>query len=131
MASRKNVQNRSKTDPIHPQNGKNEELKGGSRMATERFYIAQPGEIYYDMLKVEAWLKRRTMSAEGTSILCSRLMQREEYRNRLVAELARKRGITFEQMWDDILCDRAVYMTPNEYKQLREQGVSEGIEEES
>lgn len=93
---------------------------GGSRMASERFYIAQLGEPYLDMLKVEAWLKRRTLSAEGNSLLCSRLMQREEYRRRLVEELARKRGIPFEQMWDDILCDRAEYLTPAEYAQLQQ-----------
>ena len=90
-------------------------------MASERFYIAQLGEPYFDMLKVEAWLKRRTMSAEGNSILCSRLMQRESYRHQLVSELARKRGISYEQMWDDILCDRAVPMTPAEYAQLQGQ----------
>lgn len=86
-----------------------------SRMASDRFYIAPLGEPYYDILKVEAWLKRRTMSAEANSILCARLMQREDYRRRLVEECARKRGIPFQQMWDDIIYDRARPMTAQEY----------------
>lgn len=89
----------------------------GKAMA-DRFYISQLGEPYYDMLKVEAWLKQRTMSAEANSILCSRLMQREEYRDRLVNELARKRGISFQQMWDMILIDGAEPMSPTEYKSI-------------
>lgn len=94
--------------------------KGASRaMAAERFYVAPFGEPYYDMLKVEAWLKRRTMSAEVNSLVCSQLMRRKEYRDGLVAELARKRGISFEQMWDDIIYDRAQPMTATEYRAAR------------
>lgn len=95
-----------------------ESAKVKGKAMADRFYISQLGEPYYDMLKVEAWLKQRTMSAEANSILCSRLMQREEYRNRLVNELARKRGISFQQMWDMILTDDVESLSPSEYKSI-------------
>jgi hypothetical protein len=98
------------------QDGDVKTIKG--KAMADRFYISQLGEPYYDMLKIESWLKQRTMAAEANSILCSRLMQREEYRNRLVNELARKRGITFQQMWDSILTGSADVLSPEEYKQM-------------
>lgn len=90
-----------------------------SRMASERFYISKLGEPYTDMLIVEAWLKGRTLANEGNQLLCAKLMQRKEYRDQLVAELARKRGIPFEQMWDDILTGKAESMSTDEYTNLR------------
>ncbi len=90
-----------------------------SRMASERFYISKLGEPYTDMLIVEAWLKGRTLANEGNQLLCAKLMQRKEYRDQLVAEAARKRGIPFEQMWDDILTGKAEPMSPDEYTKLK------------
>ena len=83
----------------------------------ERFYIRHPQEWYYDLLKVEAWLKGRSLSDEASNLLCARLMQREEYRNKALDHLARKRGITREQLIRDILLDQAQQMSADEYKQ--------------
>lgn len=99
------------------------------RVMADRYYISQLGEPYFDMLKVEAWLKQRTMAAEGNSLLCSSLMRREEYRNQLIQEVARKRGIPFQQMWDDILTGRVKPMSPEEYEGLLNQREPDSPEE--
>jgi hypothetical protein len=83
----------------------------------DRFFVSRLGEPYYDILKVEAWLKGRTMAAEGNSILCARLMQREEYRTRLLELCARKRGITVEELWDRIVADLEQPYEAKDYKQ--------------
>jgi hypothetical protein len=96
------------------------QIKAKERMASDRFWVSALGEPYMDMLTVEAWLKRRTLAAEGNSLLCAKLMQRQAYREQIVAELARKRGISFEQMWDDILLGRAEPISPADYAQLKQ-----------
>jgi len=88
-------------------------------MVSDRFYISSIGEYYYDCLKIEAFLKGRTMAAEGATLLCSNLMKREEYREKLIAYYARKRGISLEQMWDDIVTGKAQPLTPEEFEKLR------------
>jgi hypothetical protein len=73
----------------------------------ERLYVAPLGEIYMDALKYEAWLKNRSLSAEANSLLCSALMKREEYRDRMLGEMAAKRGISVDQLKSMILRDEA------------------------
>jgi hypothetical protein len=105
-------------------------LKAKDRMASDRFWVSALGEPYMDMLTIEAWLKRRTLAAEGNSLLCAKLMQRQAYREQLITELARKRGISFEQMWDDILLGRAEPLSPADYAQIKlEESDGEDAEE--
>lgn len=94
---------------------------GKTNMVNSRSYIAPLGEYYYDCLVVEAYLKGRTVSSEGASLLCHALMRREEYRNQMVEYCARKRGITPEQMWQEILTGEAKPMTPDQFKELQSQ----------
>ena len=90
-----------------------------SSMATDRFYISALGEHYSDCLKVEAFIKGRTMASEGNSLLCSKLMEREVKRNEIVAYLAKKRNITPEQFWDDILTGEAKPLNEEEFREFR------------
>ena len=94
---------------------------GTAKVADDRIKLTQLGENYEDTLIVEAWLKGRTPGQEASSLLCAKLMQRKQVRDEMVAELARKRGITFEEMWDRIVTGEAKQVTPKEYKQLRSQ----------
>ena len=59
------------------------------------------------------------MGEEGASLLCSNLMKREEYRDKLVAYYAKKRGVSLEQMWDDIVTGKAQPLTPEEFEKIR------------
>jgi predicted GIY-YIG superfamily endonuclease len=64
--------------------------------ATERSYISYPGEYYDDAWTVEAALKGRTKTTEGSSLLCAKLQERESRRNQMVQYLAEKRNISFQ-----------------------------------
>lgn len=86
----------------------------------ERLYVSPMGELYMDALKIEAWLKNRTLSNEANSLLCAALMKRDDYRNRALAELAQKRGISVEQLKAQILTDKAEIMTGSEYADVLE-----------
>jgi hypothetical protein len=92
-------------------------------MATDRFYIAPLGEHYDECLAVEAFIKRRTMANEGNSLLCAKLMERESKRDAILARMAKKRGISPESLWDDIVTGKAEHMTRDEFRELRDSGV--------
>ncbi len=91
-------------------------------MATDRFYIAPLGEYYDECLTVEAFIKKRTLANEGNSLLCAKLMEREQKRDKILARLAHKRSITPEQLWNDIVTGRAEHMTRDEFRELLDSG---------
>lgn len=92
-------------------------------MATDRFYIAPLGEYYDECLTVEAFIKKRTLANEGNSLLCAKLMEREQKREKILARLAKKRGISPETLWNDIVTGKAEHMSRDEFRELRESGV--------
>lgn len=98
---------------------------GSKKTIANRFTIQPPGELYHDALKVEAWLKRRSMAAEATSLLCSTLIQRKQYREEALAYLAQKRGITPEALLTQILTDTAEILTMEDYATLVEEREAE------
>jgi hypothetical protein len=98
---------------------KDQQVKENRRVA-DRFFVSRLGEPYYDALKIEAWLKGRTMAAEGNSLLCARLMQREDYRKTMLERCARKRGISVDELWDLILQDRARPFEAQDYAEWAE-----------
>lgn len=73
-----------------------------------------------DLLIVEAWIKGRSLSDEACNLLCARLMQREEYRNKALDHLAKKRGVSREQLMDSILKGTAKVITAEEYRNLED-----------
>jgi len=97
--------------------------------ANDRLRIQNLGEIYNDALKVEAWLTDRTVAAEANSLLCSALFKRRDIRKEMVEELARKRGLSFEEMWDSILRDEAERMTSDELKSVQDDQTDSGVPE--
>ncbi len=88
--------------------------------ATERQYISYVGEYYDDAWTVEAELKGRTKTAEGASLLCGKLQERESRRNQMVQYLADKRGISFQDMWNQILIGKYQPLTTEELVQIQE-----------
>jgi len=61
------------------------------------------GEYYADILAVDAWVNGRAPSGQAHSLLCSKLMQREDRVKERVAYLARKRGVDPDILWLQIL----------------------------
>lgn len=95
------------------------------KMASERIYISKPGEYYYDQLTIEAWLKGNTVAGEAKSLLCARLMQRKEYREEMIDWLARKRGVSRQELIDAILSGTADELNPNEYQEVKQRSKEE------
>lgn len=83
-----------------------------------RLQVPDLGEPYNDRLTVEAFLKDNSPTQEAASLLRSKLMEREAFRSKLVQELATKRGISFDEMWSQILTGKAQKMTPDESSRL-------------
>ncbi|MEN8443376.1 MAG: hypothetical protein ABG776_00020 [Cyanobacteria bacterium J06555_13] len=95
------------------------------RELPESIQIAGLSEFYYDQIVVEAWLKGRSIRAEAQSLLQAMLYKRLEPKKMMLAELARKRGITVEQLTDDILTGKAQPLSPEQYAAFKDDG-SEG-----
>lgn len=55
------------------------------------------------------------MASEATSLLCSALMKRKQYRDDAIAYLAQKRGIDPELLVTQILTDSAPVLTTDDY----------------
>lgn len=86
----------------------------------DRLSVAPLGEPYMDRLEIEKFLKDSSVPQEAASLLRSKLMERESYREKLVGELAQKRGISFEQMVSDILTGKAQKLSKEEFIQMEE-----------
>ena len=69
----------------------------------ERFSISPLGEFYMDVLTVDAWINARSRSIQANSLLCAKLQEREPCLRERVAYLAKKRGISADELWQQIL----------------------------
>lgn len=102
--------------------GKNEGIPSTppKNMASERLQISKPGEYYMDALRLEAFLKNNTIAGEAKSLICARLMQRQDYRNEMLDWVARKRGVSRQELIDAILSGEADKLTASESAQVKE-----------
>lgn len=88
----------------------------------ERFSIAPVGEFYRDLLEVDAWINARTASTQANSLLCAKLQEREPKIRERVAYLARKRAISPDEMWVQILKGEAQDLEPGEVVSDEQEG---------
>lgn len=84
----------------------------------ERFSISPLGEYYRDLLEVDSWINARTASTQANSLLCAKLQEREDRIRERVAYLARKRNISPDEMWMQILKGEAKDLSPEEIQPL-------------
>ncbi|HEY9658148.1 MAG TPA: hypothetical protein V6C65_06825 [Allocoleopsis sp.] len=84
----------------------------------ERFSIAPLGEFYTDLLTVDSWINARTNSTQANSLLCAKLQEREVKIKERVGYLAKKRGISPDEMWFQILKGEAEDLSPEEIQPL-------------
>lgn len=80
----------------------------------ERFSIAPLGEYYRDLLEVDSWINARTASTQANSLLCAKLQEREQRIEERLAYLAKKRGISSDEMRIQILKGEAEDLSPGE-----------------
>ena len=80
--------------------------------------LAAVGEFYGDLLKVDSWVNNKTMAAQSNSLLCAKLQEREGRIRARVQYLARKRGITEDALWLQILKGEAEEMTADDVAQI-------------
>ncbi|MEH2245299.1 hypothetical protein [Nostoc sp.] len=73
----------------------------------ERLAIPALGEYYNDLLHVDASINGRTKVVQAQSLLCAKLQERDKLIKQRVEYLAKKRGITFDEMWAEILNNTA------------------------
>lgn len=76
----------------------------------ERFSIAPIGEFYMDVLTVDSWINARSRSIQATSLLCAKLQEREPRVRERVNYLAKKRGVSGDELWAQILQGSAAPM---------------------
>lgn len=80
----------------------------------ERFPIAPLGEYYKDLLLIDSWINDRSMAMQANSLLCSKLQEREDRIQRRVEYLARKRGMSTDELWKAILKGEATRIDSSE-----------------
>lgn len=88
-------------------------------MAYKRFFVSDLGEYHMDCLKVEAALKRRNQTAEAASLLITELDERQNKRENMVAYLAKKRNLSYDEIWTQLLTGTYV-PTVEEIKEMEE-----------
>jgi len=69
----------------------------------ERLVIAPIGEFYNDLLIVDSWIRDTTKSQQASNLVCARLQEREQRIKERIEYLAKKRGITPDELWIQIL----------------------------
>lgn len=84
----------------------------------DRPRISPLGEWYDDLLTVDSAINGRSEAQQATSLLCAKLQERQEKIKERVRYLAAKRGLTFEEMWLQILKGNYRRLTAEELQEL-------------
>ncbi len=84
------------------------------------------GEIYDDLLTIDAFQRGVSDTQQANSLLGAKLLERQALILKRVEYLAWKRGITPRQMWLDILAGNAKEIALEEVQGLASQGLLEG-----
>jgi hypothetical protein len=87
----------------------------------ERLQIPPIGEWYQDLLAIDAAINDRSEPVQASGLLCTKLQEREPKIRDRVQYLARKRGLTFDEMWDAILTGKFEKLSPDEYAEIKSQ----------
>lgn len=85
-----------------------------SMAEAKRIQLPALGEYYEDLLTIDAWVNSRSKAMQGQSLLCAKLQERESRIKERVEYLAKKRGISADEMWLRILSGKAERMLSDE-----------------
>lgn len=61
------------------------------------------GEWYDDLLTLDSWINERTKGQQALSLLSAKLQEREPKIRERLEYLAKKRGITSDELWQQII----------------------------
>jgi hypothetical protein len=87
----------------------------------ERFKITPLSEYYEDYLRADAFLARNSLAGQAKSLLQAKLTEKEQKIKDRIAYLARKRGISMEDMWNQIQKGEAQHMNKDELAELQQE----------
>ncbi|MDJ0702102.1 MAG: hypothetical protein QNJ46_02380 [Leptolyngbyaceae cyanobacterium MO_188.B28] len=93
-------------------------------MSDEQIHLGNLGEYYTDMLKLEAFIKHSSLTAQAETLLRTQLFQRTKYRNEVLEHLAWKRQVSIEELKKQILTDTATQLSQSEFIEMEQMGDS-------
>ncbi len=91
-----------------------------SAKKSERFKMSPLSEFYEDLLRADAFLARNTLPGQAKSLLQAFLTQKEPKIRERIAYLAKKRNISFDEMWDRIQAGTAEETSKQEMAELQD-----------
>jgi hypothetical protein len=86
----------------------------------ERLALPALGEFYDDLLVIDAWLNGSSKVNQGKILLSAQLQEREPKIRDCVTYLAKKRNISPDEMWLQILSGKAQKITADELSEIIE-----------
>ena len=92
----------------------------------DRLVIAPLGEPYEDLLNIDSFLAGNSVPQQGKSLLSAYLKQKKAHIEEAVSYLARKRKISFEEMWDAILTGQVEKLSPEDYRNILSKDQTKG-----
>lgn len=82
----------------------------------DRLSLSPLGEYYEDLLSVDCAINARTKAVQANSLLCAKLQEREPLIRLRCEYLAKKRGISFEQMWRELATGSHEKISPDDWE---------------
>ena len=89
--------------------------------ADDRLTLPSLGEWCHDLLMVDAAVSGRSPTIQLQYLGCAKLQEREARIRERVEYLANKRGISFDEMWRQLVTGKYSKITPSEWAELSEE----------
>lgn len=86
----------------------------------DRLSLSPLGEYCEDLLAADSAINARTKAVQGSSLLCAKLQEREANIRLRCQYLADKRGISFDDMWRQLVTGLHQKISPEEWLELTE-----------
>ena len=90
----------------------------------EGIHLENLGEYYTDMLQLESFIKKSSLSAQAETLLRTCLFKRAQYRNEMLEHLAWKRQISVDALKKQILISSATQLSQDEIMDMEQMGES-------
>ncbi|KAB8313962.1 hypothetical protein SD81_040240 [Tolypothrix campylonemoides VB511288] len=84
----------------------------------DRLTVAPLGEWYEDLLSADSTINARSVAVQASSLLGSKLQEREAKIKERVQYLAKKRGISFDECWKQCVTGTLEKITPEEWAEM-------------
>lgn len=79
----------------------------------------KPLSEYYDQeWRLDAWLTDRSVAEQGASLLQAKLKERQQFRDQMLAKLAKDKGVSPELLREVIISGKLPKLSPEERAEL-------------